>query len=108
MSPQVVDPEVEDSGQGRAPGRTDGRSEEHTSELQSLRQLVCRLLLEKKKTAVRIAAVAIRVVTWRTAAMVPTGVLELALATAERTTSSEMTREAAATRSTWTRLANSC
>src|SRR5437899_6380843 len=26
------------------------RSEEHTSELQSLRQLVCRLLLEKKKT----------------------------------------------------------
>src|SRR5947199_69178 len=26
-----------------------GRSEEHTSELQSLRQLVCRLLLEKKK-----------------------------------------------------------
>src|SRR5262245_31947207 len=27
-----------------------GRSEEHTSELQSLRQLVCRLLLEKKKT----------------------------------------------------------
>src|SRR5262245_64717347 len=28
------------------PGR--GRSEEHTSELQSLRHLVCRLLLEKK------------------------------------------------------------
>src|SRR5437899_9091330 len=27
------------------------RSEEHTSELQSLRHLVCRLLLEKKKTA---------------------------------------------------------
>src|SRR5437899_7933523 len=27
------------------------RSEEHTSELQSLRQLVCRLLLEKKKIA---------------------------------------------------------
>src|SRR5436853_5071011 len=27
----------------------DGRSEEHTSELQSLRHLVCRLLLEKKK-----------------------------------------------------------
>src|SRR5215212_10643791 len=26
------------------------RSEEHTSELQSLRQLVCRILLEKKKT----------------------------------------------------------
>src|SRR5205814_8506664 len=28
------------------------RSEEHTSELQSLRHLVCRLLLEKKKKAV--------------------------------------------------------
>src|SRR5437899_6730292 len=28
-----------------------GRSEEHTSELQSLRHLVCRLLLEKKTTA---------------------------------------------------------
>src|SRR6266496_1327320 len=29
------------------------RSEEHTSELQSRRDLVCRLLLEKKKTMVR-------------------------------------------------------
>src|SRR5205814_6208657 len=29
------------------------RSEEHTSELQSLRQLVCRLLLEKKKQSIR-------------------------------------------------------
>src|SRR2546425_7597569 len=29
--------------------RRDGRSEEHTSELQSLAYLVCRLLLEKKK-----------------------------------------------------------
>src|SRR5262245_64390031 len=29
------------------------RSEEHTSELQSLRHLVCRLLLEKKKKAER-------------------------------------------------------
>src|SRR5262245_62408346 len=29
--------------------RPDPRSEEHTSELQSLRHLVCRLLLEKKK-----------------------------------------------------------
>src|SRR5437899_8789143 len=28
----------------------DGRSEEHTSELQSLRHLVCRLLLEKKNS----------------------------------------------------------
>src|SRR5262245_63078644 len=33
---------------GRA-GRSRRRSEEHTSELQSLRHLVCRLLLEKKK-----------------------------------------------------------
>src|SRR5438445_3663155 len=30
------------------------RSEEHTSELQSRQYLVCRLLLEKKKTQVRI------------------------------------------------------
>src|ERR1035438_10738107 len=29
--------------------RMEDRSEEHTSELQSLRHLVCRLLLEKKK-----------------------------------------------------------
>src|SRR2546425_8581640 len=36
----------------RAPGPAleSGRSEEHTSELQSLAYLVCRLLLEKKKT----------------------------------------------------------
>src|SRR5258705_1382293 len=32
-----------------AVGAEPGRSEEHTSELQSLRQLVCRLLLEKKR-----------------------------------------------------------
>src|SRR5262245_62835338 len=30
------------------------RSEEHTSELQSLRHLVCRLLLEKKNTKIKI------------------------------------------------------
>src|SRR5260221_6706323 len=30
-------------------GHADGRSEEHTSELQSHSDLVCRLLLEKKK-----------------------------------------------------------
>src|SRR5690606_40883597 len=30
--------------------RNSGRSEEHTSELQSREKLVCRLLLEKKKT----------------------------------------------------------
>src|SRR2546425_8973344 len=35
---------------GRPPGQPgDTRSEEHTSELQSLAYLVCRLLLEKKK-----------------------------------------------------------
>src|SRR5437667_3030667 len=37
--------------------RRAGRSEEHTSELQSHHDLVCRLLLEKKKvTTVRLAA----------------------------------------------------
>src|SRR5205814_9872516 len=34
---------------GDADGLLEVRSEEHTSELQSLRHLVCRLLLEKKK-----------------------------------------------------------
>src|SRR3712207_8995832 len=33
-------------------GGPDGRSEEHTSELQSRQYLVCRLLLEKKKNNV--------------------------------------------------------
>src|SRR3712207_8944172 len=33
----------------RLPGAGHGRSEEHTSELQSRQYLVCRLLLEKKK-----------------------------------------------------------
>src|SRR3989442_7687015 len=33
--------------------RLRGRSEEHTSELQSRPHLVCRLLLEKKKTVLR-------------------------------------------------------
>src|SRR5437016_9530190 len=35
---------------GERGGEPNGRSEEHTSELQSLTNLVCRLLLEKKKT----------------------------------------------------------
>src|SRR2546429_1448707 len=35
---------------GHGTGEDDGRSEEHTSELQSRLHLVCRLLLEKKKT----------------------------------------------------------
>src|SRR5687767_15250028 len=37
------------AGCRRSPGRATHRSEEHTSELQSLAYLVCRLLLEKKK-----------------------------------------------------------
>src|ERR1039458_3811160 len=37
------------TGEHEAVELRDGRSEEHTSELQSLRHLVCRLLLEKKK-----------------------------------------------------------
>src|SRR2546425_2652357 len=36
-------------GQGKSTARAACRSEEHTSELQSLAYLVCRLLLEKKK-----------------------------------------------------------
>src|SRR3712207_8975418 len=36
-------------GVGAHPGVVSGRSEEHTSELQSRQYLVCRLLLEKKK-----------------------------------------------------------
>src|SRR5690606_40505711 len=39
----------EQNPSGTAPG-TSPRSEEHTSELQSRENLVCRLLLEKKKT----------------------------------------------------------
>src|SRR5438045_9550949 len=35
--------------EGNTAVRDGARSEEHTSELQSLRHLVCRLLLEKKK-----------------------------------------------------------
>src|SRR5215813_3846581 len=37
--------------------RRDGRSEEHTSELQSRPHLVCRLLLEKKKSTIGIGMV---------------------------------------------------
>src|SRR5438045_7873385 len=39
----------DDRGNGRRADQCHQRSEEHTSELQSLRHLVCRLLLEKKK-----------------------------------------------------------
>src|SRR5690349_4041157 len=41
------------------------RSEEHTSELQSRRDLVCRLLLEKKKTPWRGARRSCGASTWR-------------------------------------------
>src|SRR5690349_23057215 len=40
---------VDDGGHAGWRGRCHPRSEEHTSELQSRRDLVCRLLLEKKK-----------------------------------------------------------
>src|SRR2546428_4985269 len=43
----------------------DARSEEHTSELQSRSDLVCRLLLEKKKNKKH------RSLTWRSATMDP-------------------------------------
>src|SRR2546425_7236162 len=42
-------PEVRDQREPPRPSRRAPRSEEHTSELQSLAYLVCRLLLEKKK-----------------------------------------------------------
>src|SRR5947199_4491764 len=52
----TVLPEIKD-GQMTIPTRpgwgSSSRSEEHTSELQSLRHLVCRLLLEKKKKKIK-------------------------------------------------------
>src|SRR5205823_14761934 len=50
------DPRAQDHGRGHtahghSPDRGRDRSEEHTSELQSLAYLVCRLLLVKKKTS---------------------------------------------------------
>src|SRR2546427_2111650 len=47
-------PERQRAGRVDGPvgGADDGRSEEHTSELQSQSNLVCRLLLEKKKNPV--------------------------------------------------------
>src|SRR3712207_7559842 len=47
----VFDGEVDVTGAlGVGSQSANGRSEEHTSELQSRQYLVCRLLLEKKKT----------------------------------------------------------
>src|SRR5437016_7698351 len=49
-APRVVGAGVAGAGSPRSPRPTPtARSEEHTSELQSLTNLVCRLLLEKKK-----------------------------------------------------------
>src|SRR2546425_6987150 len=50
----VIDPAT-DTVVGRYPVEGCQRSEEHTSELQSLAYLVCRLLLEKKKNHERLA-----------------------------------------------------
>src|SRR5258705_4744748 len=47
---QAAQPQAHDHDHGQVQ-RAGQRSEEHTSELQSLRHLVCRLLLEKKTTA---------------------------------------------------------
>src|SRR2546422_1623659 len=44
----LLPPQSPDTGAAALP-HADGRSEEHTSELQSRLHLVCRLLLEKKK-----------------------------------------------------------
>src|SRR5437899_10001734 len=50
ISPVYVE-SVRDFLAGGCTSKGEKRSEEHTSELQSLRHLVCRLLLEKKDTA---------------------------------------------------------
>src|SRR5690606_40983801 len=54
VEPAPAEEETPKRRRGRPPGSTkqaklDERSEEHTSELQSRENLVCRLLLEKKK-----------------------------------------------------------
>src|SRR2546430_13628965 len=54
-APLILSGRQKDKGYARRPPSTGrrsfGRSEEHTSELQSQSNLVCRLLLEKKKIA---------------------------------------------------------
>src|SRR5258706_8895316 len=45
----ITPPSSSGPGPGSPPLRRSPRSEEHTSELQSLTNLLCRLLLEKKK-----------------------------------------------------------
>src|SRR5947199_1967726 len=49
FSPQIVFDSAATQVRARFAAKTSLRSEEHTSELQSLRHLVCRLLLEEKK-----------------------------------------------------------
>src|SRR5438034_7471475 len=50
-------PALQDPGRAALPAVRAGRSEEHTSELQSHSDLVCRLLLEKKKQKITLRAV---------------------------------------------------
>src|SRR2546430_12943610 len=50
--PQPLAPARRRAGPARRRGRGPRRSEEHTSELQSQSNLVCRLLLEKKKNKI--------------------------------------------------------
>src|SRR5206468_12378450 len=59
--PAAAEPRLGHVGRVRAGGRTpahvsEPRSEEHTSELQSRSDLVCRLLLEKKKTRTEVCS----------------------------------------------------
>src|SRR5437773_7236458 len=57
ISPRLRPPPPARADLHRSPGRPRrGRSEEHTSELQSHHDLVCRLLLEKKKNNCNIIA----------------------------------------------------
>src|SRR5437773_8805374 len=51
-SPRVARPRCRRAPRGRATRGEGQRSEEHTSELQSHHDLVCRLLLEKKKKTI--------------------------------------------------------
>src|SRR5260370_18868244 len=58
-------PKVREAADGAS--RTLGRSEEHTSELQSHLNLVCRLLLEKKKNiSLQTRNVVLRITVWAT------------------------------------------
>src|SRR5690606_40382539 len=49
---------------GALPRASRGRSEEHTSELQSRENLVCRLLLEKKKKINATTIIQIKIMSW--------------------------------------------